>query len=275
MYTAIVIDDEKWVVKSLIATIEDQSWFSITQTFYDGMSGLEYLRSHKPDLAFIDVRLPDISGLEILKAAHEENIPTLFIIISGHAEFAYAQKALLHNAISYCLKPFSKSELMDSMQKAWDILQDNKSRKRAIEVLTRNTQNIDHTEAETLPKEKSSYHPEHMTSPHKTVQTIVDYIEKNYRNDFSIQELADSCGINANYASQLFHQKTGMTPVQYIRRLRIRYASWLQVHTNETVFTISDEAGYSNYFYFAKIFKKDVGKTPTQYRADHNQGENE
>ena len=48
MYQAIVIDDEKWVVKSLIATIRDQEYFEITAEFYDGLSGLEYIRAHEP-----------------------------------------------------------------------------------------------------------------------------------------------------------------------------------------------------------------------------------
>ena len=52
MYQAIVIDDEKWVVKSLIATIRDQEYFEITAEFYDGLSGLEYIRAHEPCLAF-------------------------------------------------------------------------------------------------------------------------------------------------------------------------------------------------------------------------------
>ena len=113
MYQAIVIDDEKWVVKSLIATIKNQDYFEITTEFYDGLSGLEYIRI-----------LPGMGGLEILQAAHAEGLSTLFIMISGHAEFAYAQKAMFHNAIGYCLKPFSRSELMDSMQKAYQLLQE-------------------------------------------------------------------------------------------------------------------------------------------------------
>ena len=66
MYQAIVIDDEKWVVKSLIATIKNQDYFEITTEFYDGLSGLEYIRIHQPALAFVDVRLPGMGGLEIL-----------------------------------------------------------------------------------------------------------------------------------------------------------------------------------------------------------------
>ena len=122
MYHAVIIDDEKWVVKSLIATIKDQSMFDITAEFYNGTSGLEYIRTRKPDLAFVDIRMPGMGGLDILQTTHAEGLPTLFIMISGHAEFAYAQKAMFHNAIGYCLKPFSKSELIDAMNKAYIIL---------------------------------------------------------------------------------------------------------------------------------------------------------
>ncbi|MFR4428507.1 MAG: response regulator [Blautia faecis] len=76
MYQAIVIDDEKWVVKSLIATIKNQDYFEITTEFYDGLSGLEYIRIHQPALAFVDVRLPGMGGLEILQAAHAEGLST-------------------------------------------------------------------------------------------------------------------------------------------------------------------------------------------------------
>lgn len=142
MYQAIVIDDEKWVVKSLIATIRDQEYFEITAEFYDGLSGLEYIRAHEPCLAFVDVRLPGMGGLDILQAAHAENLSTLFIMISGHAEFAYAQKAMFHNAIGYCLKPFSRSELLDSMRKHTSFWKTRRKRrlKEKIHLLPRTIQ---------------------------------------------------------------------------------------------------------------------------------------
>ena len=112
------------------------------QNFYDGLSGLEYIRIHQPALAFVDVRLPGMGGLEILQAAHAEGLSTLFIMISGHAEFAYAQKAMFHNAIGYCLKPFSRSELMDSMQKAYQLLQEQEQKAENQEVSLEEQPNI-------------------------------------------------------------------------------------------------------------------------------------
>lgn len=253
MYNAIVIDDEKWVVKSLIATIKNQDYFEITQEFYDGLSGLEYIRTHQPDLAFVDVRLPGMGGLEILQAAHSENIKTLFIMISGHAEFAYAQKAMFHNAIGYCLKPFSRNELMDSMQKAWKLLNDRSQENELQDTECSSIQNTD-------------FSPKHLTSSHKSVQMMINYTEQHYREDISIQDLAEYCSINANYASQIFKQEMGITFISYLTSLRIEHATWLLAHTDQTVFLIATQVGYSDYFYFAKVFKKVSGCTPTAYR---------
>lgn len=140
MYQAIVIDDEKWVVKSLIATIKNQDYFEITTEFYDGLSGLEYIRIHQPALAFVDVRLPGMGGLEILQAAHAEGLSTLFIMISGHAEFAYAQKAMFHNAIGYCLKPFSRSELMDSCKRPISFFRSRSKKQKIKKLLWKSSQ---------------------------------------------------------------------------------------------------------------------------------------
>lgn len=249
MYKAIVIDDEKWVVKSLIATLKDQPYFEITNEFYDGLTGLEYIRTHQPDLAFVDVRLPGMGGLDLLQAAHSEGLSTLFIMISGHAEFAYAQKAMLHNAIGYCLKPFSKSELMDAMQKASTLIQN------------RNT--VQETASPVLQKH---FTPQHLTSSHKSVQMMIDYTEKHYCEDISIQDLSEHCSINANYASQIFKQAMEMSFVSYLTNLRMDHAVWLLTNTDLTVYAIASQVGYNDYFYFAKVFKKVKGCTPTSFR---------
>lgn len=253
MYHAIIIDDEKWVVKSLIATIRDQEYFDITGEFYDGVSGLSYIRQEAPDLAFVDVRLPGLGGLDILQAVQAEHLHTLFIMISGHAEFAYAQKAMFHNAIGYCLKPFSRSELVDAMCKASRIL-DLKKDPAGM------------GEAQDEAQDPSVFRPKHLTSSHKSIKVIIEYTEKHFKENISIHDLAARCAINANYASQLFKQETGISYIRYLTDMRIDYAAHLLMHTDETVFSIADQAGYSDYFYFAKVFKKIKGCTPTDYR---------
>ena len=249
MYKAIIIDDEKWVIKSLIATIKGQEFFTIIGEAYDEISGLEMIRNQKPDLAFIDVRIPGMSGLEVLKAAMQEELPTLFIVISGHAEFAYAQKAILYNAIGYCLKPFSKSELFDAMEKAYTLIEEHK---KAVPPIQEN------------PAKEEPVVPVMVNN--KMVQKMLEFIHQNYCNDISVQNLADLCNINQNYASQLFSQEVGDTFSTYLTNLRINRSIQLLKTTDLSVAQIASTVGYRDYFYFAKVFKKITGITPTVYR---------
>lgn len=248
MYRAVIVDDEKWVVRSLAATLKEQQFFEITGEAYDGFSGLELIEHQRPDLAFVDVQMPGMSGLELLQTAGERQLSTLFIMISGYAEFAYAQKAMFHNAIGYCLKPFSKNELNDILSKAYHCL-----------------------EAKPVIPEKQTEKPEEFVPrpikvDNKMVKCMLDFTNTHYSQDISIQNLADLCSINPNYASQLFSQEAGETFSSYLTKLRIEKSIYLLSHTELAVSSISEQVGYRDYFYFAKVFKKMTGITPTAYR---------
>lgn len=249
MYQAIIVDDEKWVVKSLTATLDAMQvmeQFHIVAELYDGLSAIRYIKEQQPDLAFVDVRLPGMSGLEILQEANRLSLKTLFIVISGHAEFAYAQKAMLHNAIGYCLKPFSRSELSDSVQKALTILE---KRNEPAPV------------TETAPSVQ-------VLSRGNFVSAMIDYINSHYMEDISIQTLADLCSINPNYAGQLFKQKMNQTFSSYLSNFRIQKAEKLLVDTDMPIALVAASVGYQDYFYFAKVFKKLTSSTPSSYRHE-------
>lgn len=250
MYQAIIVDDEKWVVKSLTATLDAMQvmeQFHIVAELYDGLSAIRYIKEQQPDLAFVDVRLPGMSGLEILQEANRLSLKTLFIVISGHAEFAYAQKAMLHNAIGYCLKPFSRSELSDSVQKALTILE---------------KQNEPAPVTETAPSVQ-------VLSRGNFVSAMIDYINSHYMEDISIQTLADLCSINPNYAGQLFKQKMNQTFNSYLSNFRIQKAKKLLVDTDMPIALVAASVGYQDYFYFAKVFKKLTVSTPSSYRHEN------
>lgn len=254
MYQAIIVDDEKWVVKSLTATLgtmQVMEQFHIAAELCDGLTAIRYIKEQQPDLAFVDVRLPGMSGLEILQEANRLKLKTLFIVISGHAEFAYAQKAMLHNAIGYCLKPFSRSELSDSIQKAVQIL---KEKKESIQPSNEDTSSVQ------------------VLSRGNFVSIMVDYINAHYMEDISTQTLADLCSINANYAGQLFKQKMNQTFSSYLANFRIQKAEKLLTDTDMPIALVAASVGYQDYFYFAKVFKKLTGSTPSSYRHEDEPG---
>ena len=123
MYKVFLVEDEMYVLESLKAIID---WEALGfKVIGDANNGLEAYRKIKlthPDIIFTDIMMPKMSGLELIQRLKEEGDKTLFVIVSGYAEFAYAQKVFNFGGIGYCLKPFDVKEITSVLKKGKDIL---------------------------------------------------------------------------------------------------------------------------------------------------------
>lgn len=123
MYRILIVDDEKYVIKSLIARI---SWadygFEIAGYAQNADDALVLMREKQPDLLFVDIRMPGMSGIELIHEIKKYTPEPLIIIISGYAEFSYAQQAIALGVLGYCLKPFDDNEITGLLEKATQLL---------------------------------------------------------------------------------------------------------------------------------------------------------
>lgn len=123
MYKVVITDDESLIIESLKLCIDwEQQGFQIVGQALNGVDGLELILNTEPDIVFTDIRMPGLNGLELMKRVSVTHPSILFVVISGYAEFAYAQKALKHGAIGYCLKPIEEDEIINVLRKAKEIL---------------------------------------------------------------------------------------------------------------------------------------------------------
>lgn len=123
MYKVLIVDDEEFIVKSLVmGTDWNSCGFEVAGSARDGVEAYEKICRIKPDLVFTDIRMPGMSGLELIKNVQAIHKDILFVVISGYAEFAYARKALDYGAVGYCLKPFDDEEITKVLKKAAKIL---------------------------------------------------------------------------------------------------------------------------------------------------------
>jgi two-component system response regulator YesN len=473
MHKVLLVDDEEFVVKSLKASVDWQACgFEIVGEAYNGDDAVRAVQQLKPDLVFTDIRMPGMNGLEFIKKAKAVDASTLFIIVSGYAEFAFAQKALNVGAIGYCLKPFDDLEISGFLHKAaamldqtrpidegeiLDLLEDatnqgeDKLRSRleqagirigqqeryrvavsvgqerlalnpgtlgelilrigyrkyayciadhppgradewythaqmsgsavgdggvigdvarlkgAIEraeldayhyftvgnyaerLESENTEapdkaltrlvgaianqdvpaifaalngierhfsqgllNIRHALtvyndtivflnrigeseeslllsydkltvlfsdaghmvrqlkqalSESLNRSKLSLKPEDIKN--RTFTSILHFVNENFCQDLSIQSLSRSFNINANYISQMFKRETGRTFTEHLTQLRMEYACQLLRTADTSIQEVAEKAGYHDYFYFSRQFKRFTGTPPSTYRAEH------
>jgi two-component system, response regulator YesN len=106
MYKVIIVDDESWAIRGIRNAFDWEKYgFEIIGQFTSAYKAWDAIMERQPDLVFTDIRMPDISGLELMKRAKDQGLETEFVIVSGFAEFEYAQEALRYGALDYFLKP--------------------------------------------------------------------------------------------------------------------------------------------------------------------------
>src|SRR3990172_12441555 len=98
------------------------------------------------------------------------------------------------------------------------------------------------------------------------IQIITSRIEEQFSRELKISELARMVNVSASHLRHLFKSETGLTPTQYLKRLRMQKAQALLETTFLSVKQISNEVGFSNDTYFSREFKKTYGVAPGRYR---------
>ena len=98
------------------------------------------------------------------------------------------------------------------------------------------------------------------------MELALEYFNTNYNKDLNIDDYAASRGMSVSWFIRTFKQYAGTTPMQYIVALRITNAQMLLETTNYNVTEIGNFVGYDNPLYFSRIFKKQKGFSPSEYR---------
>ncbi|WP_054028303.1 response regulator [Bacillus sp. FJAT-28004] len=121
MYEILIVDDERSVVEGVAATLPcDDLKIGMVHKAFSVTDALAIMRKHPVDLVITDIRMPGISGLELMDKVHEASPSTQCILLTGHAEFEYAKRAITGGASDYLLKPVNDEDLIQAVHKALD-----------------------------------------------------------------------------------------------------------------------------------------------------------
>lgn len=126
MIRAIAIDDEPKSLEVIKVHANKTTLLDLVRTFTNPVSALEYLNTNDVDLIFLDIEMPDMSGLDFAKAIKKHK--TTIIFITAHSEYAVHSYDL--EAVDYLLKPFDLTRFLIAVKKAAQILQKQSSLNR-------------------------------------------------------------------------------------------------------------------------------------------------
>lgn len=240
MYRAIIVDDEPWSLSNVKSIFPWARYgFEPPLSVTNARDALDLALREKPDVLFTDIKMPEINGLDIIKYLRESGLKTKFVVISGYADFSFAQKSITYGVFSYLLKPIDRraaENLMMGLKAALD-------RERSA-----GSQPNDYT---------------NISNP--AFKKLVRFVDEHYTEKLQLSDLSKRFQINASYCSQLFIEYFGCGFSEYVIGLKMQKAAELLANGDMWVSEISDFLNY-DYVHFSKLFKKHFGVTPKQYR---------
>lgn len=119
MYRVLIADDEPSVAESLQESIDWKGLGLVVEACVStGRQAKEFAEKNKIDIAILDIRMPGMSGLELCEFLRRTQEDIQLIIISGYAEFSYAERAIRYGVLGYCLKPLEYEQITKLLLKA-------------------------------------------------------------------------------------------------------------------------------------------------------------
>lgn len=261
MYKVVIIDDEPIIVEGLSKSIAWQNWdCQVVASAGSGEEGLEIIHREKPDILFSDIRMPGMSGLEMIAALKSEYPHMEITILTGHRDFEYAQEAIRMGVTRFLLKP-SK---MDELREAVDAMCANLRESEKVRILYDQMQEIaPPSESEAVEEESEEMSD---TAGSFIVNQALKYMEENYTQKLKLSDVADHVYVSQWHLSKLLNKYTEKSFSDLLNHVRIEKAKELLRDPSLRIGDIADQVGFLDMAHFSRVFKKQAGISANEYR---------
>lgn len=239
----LIIDDEPIFRRGLTNVVETNQPF--IQHIFQAGTAKEALaiasQERGLDVAFVDINLPDMNGLDLAKKIKAMHPAILITMISGYDDFNYARQAIQLQVFDYLLKPLAPSDINQLLLKIEEELRP-----------------VPHSnKTKDIPK---------------LCLSAITTIEEQYANpELTLNSVANTLFVDPSYLSKQIKKHTGKTFNEYLTGIRITRAKELlqQPALPYSIQVIGEKVGYSNPHYFSRLFKQHTGQSPSEYKDNH------
>lgn len=216
----------------------------------NGIEALELYRREQPQIVILDVEMPGISGLEAARRIRAEGGLCAVVFLTGFENFAYAKQAIEVRALDYLLKPYEEQELICAVEES-------------IQYVRKLSELMALVPAEPPAEQEGEVTEIRLAALRNTVRSFID---ERYTQPLSMQDAAKAMGYSETYFCRLFKQCFGVNFSTYLNEFRVEKAKEMMADTRTSIRQISTACGYSDPKYFARVFRRFVGLTPSEYR---------
>lgn len=130
----VIVDDEPILLKGLVNTYEwDRMGFQVVGAAQSGEQAIRIIREKQPDVVLTDIRMKQVTGLQVMEEIKKTGQECLFIVLSAYRDFSYAQQACELGAFAYLLKPIEDEKLQETMESAYKTCMEQKKNAEKFE----------------------------------------------------------------------------------------------------------------------------------------------
>ena len=243
-WNLLIIDDEKIIREGMtnylpLLGVKKEH---ITQAA-SGQQALDLLEKQKIHVAFVDINLPDMNGLDLIQIITQRFSEILIVVISGFDEFEFARRAIQLHVFDYLLKPIPKTDLEKLVHKV-----NHQLAQLSVNVCTENEKSYENL-----------------------AQKAKKYIEHHYTDaTLSLTKAASSLFVSGSYLSKQMKEELGYTFSEYTTAYRLSKAKELlsDPKLQYTIAEIARKVGYKDQHYFSRLFKKVYACSPLHYQKN-------
>lgn len=229
-----IVDDEPWAAVDAQHSVDWARFgFKFTKHYSSPSEALTEIPRMNYSLILVDIRMPGMDGLELIRRLKEQRVEAHFAILSGYSDFEYARTAIRLGVQNYFVKPLEPEEI--------------------------------HQYLYALSRELSADQPQ-TPAVDPQFSEILEYIDLHASEKLLLEDVADALGYNKNYVCHLFQKNIGQTYVQYLTQRRLQNAQRLLTETALPIAEIALRCGFSDNTYFNRVFKRATNRTPAEYR---------
>ena len=231
--TILVVDDEPGILDLHVRMLEKVAPRCHVLKAHNGREALEVMAQRRPDLVLLDLMMPVLDGFGVLQAMRERELTRDVPVIVLSAQILTTQDMTrLQQGVAAILAKgvFTSAEVLAQVETAL-----NRSKHLGGEA-------------------------------QRVVRQAMAYIHEQYADPISRSELAAHVGISERHLTYCFRQETGLTPITYLNRFRIRRACVLLEQGGLNVTEVALAVGFSDSSYFARVFRDEVGVSPHAYQ---------
>jgi two-component system response regulator YesN len=231
----LVADDERIIRQGLHMLIAQHFQMVPVLEASNGLECWNILSAETPvHLAFVDIRMPELDGLQVCEKIKTAGLPVKVVLISGFRDFEYARQALRYGVVDYLLKPVNPSDVLRLVHEAVQLPP------LAVEPLNKHERLL--------------------------IEQVRTWVHEHLHRDMTLLDLSQRFHYSVNYLGLLFKKEIGTGFQEYVLACRMQRAKHLLLDPALRISDIAQQVGYTNPKAFSIAFRKTCGIPPTEYR---------